>query len=317
MSAHDLDTLVHRLRTAGCVFAEDEAVLLLAAASDPAHLETLVAQRVAGSPLEHLLGWAEFRGLRVVVGPHVFVPRQRTAFLVEQAVALTLDLVERRTRETAAEPSQLTERDWAAMQRKMSRGAAPIHSDDDTLPTLCRFEEATYANPVVVDMCCGSGALGLSLAVDLAAHGVRAELTATDIEPHAVEYARRNLATHDFPVYRGDLFEPLPADLAGRVDILLANTPYVPSAEIATMPPEARDHEPRVTLDGGPDGLDLLRRIAAAAPHWLAPGGHLLVEESDAQADPAAAIMRAAGLSARVAEDEERGATVVIGTRPD
>ncbi|MFE6861104.1 methyltransferase [Nocardia sp. NPDC057668] len=170
---------------------------------------------------------------------------------------------------------------------------------------------------VILDMCCGSGALGLSLVTDLLAEGIRVNLTAADIEPHGVACARRNLEPLAAAVFHGDLFEPLPADLAGRVDILLANTPYVPSAEIATMPPEARDHEPRVTLDGGPDGLDLLRRIAAAAPHWLAPGGHLLVEESEAQADPAAAIMRAAGLSARVAEDEERGATVVIGTRPD
>ncbi|MGV9410635.1 putative protein N(5)-glutamine methyltransferase [Nocardia sp. NPDC003693] len=276
MTAPDLDTLVHRLRAAGCVFAEDEAALLLEAATDPAHLETFVAQRVAGSPLEHLLGWAEFRDLRVAVGPEVFVPRQRTAFLVEEAVALARELVEKWDRET------------------------PPDSID----------------PVVVDMCCGSGALGLSLAVDLAAHGIRAQLTASDIEPHAVDYARRNLAPYDFPVYRGDLFEPLPAALAGHIHILLANTPYVPSAEIATMPPEARDHEPRVTLDGGPDGLDLLRRIAVQAPRWLAPGGHLLVEESEAQAEPAAAIMHAAGLTARVAEDEERGATVVIGTRP-
>ncbi|MGX1809672.1 putative protein N(5)-glutamine methyltransferase [Nocardia sp. NPDC055321] len=316
MTAPDLDTLVHRLRAAGCVFAEDEAALLLEAATDPAHLETLVAQRVAGSPLEHLLGWTEFRGLRVAVGPEVFVPRQRTAFLVEEAVALARELVEKWSRETPSEPARPTLQDWVDMQIEMGRPADEIVRDEDLIPALCLFGRGPRIDPVVVDMCCGSGALGLSLAVDLAAHGIRAKLTASDIEPHAVDYARRNLAPYDFPVYRGDLFEPLPAALAGHIHILLANTPYVPSAEIATMPPEARDHEPRVTLDGGPDGLDLLRRIAAQAPRWLAPGGHLLVEESEAQAEPAAAIMRAAGLTARVAEDEERGATVVIGTRP-
>ena len=81
------------------------------------------------------------------------------------------------------------------------------------------------------------------------------------------------------------------------------------------MPPEARDHEPRVTLDGGADGLDVLRRVAAVAPRWLAPGGHLLVETSEAQAAAAVDAFAAAGLAARVVEDEDAGATVVVGTR--
>lgn len=265
----DTGTLVHRLRMAGCVFAEDEAELLIGAATDPEHLESLVVQRINGFPLEHLLGWAEFRGLRVAVAPQVFVPRQRTSFLVEQAIELG---------------------------RNLARAGAE-------------------AELIALDMCCGSGALGLAFANELAAEGIRIALTATDIEPHAVECARRNLTVHGAQVFEGDLFDPLPPDLAGRVQILLANTPYVPSEEIAWMPPEARDHEPRLTLDGGPDGLDLLRRIAAVATHWLAPGGHLFVEESEAQAPLAATIMRDHGLMPYIAEDEERGATVVIGTR--
>ncbi|MFJ4654994.1 putative protein N(5)-glutamine methyltransferase [Nocardia sp. NPDC088792] len=268
MSAPDTDTLVARLRAAGCVFAEDEAALLLGAATDAAHLESLVVQRIAGYPLEHLLGWAEFRGLRVGVAAGVFVPRQRTGFLVEQAVAL---------------------------------GRAGTAADR----TL-----------VALDLCCGCGALGLAFATEAAVAGLRVELTAADIEPAAVACARTNLAALGASVYEGDLFDAIPVDLAGRVDILLANTPYVPSAEIARMPPEARDHEPRVALDGGADGLDILRRIAAVAPEWLAPGGQLLVEESEEQASAAAEIMRRHGLVARIAEDEELGATVVIGTRP-
>ena len=80
------DPLVDRLRAAGCVFAEDEARLLRTAADSPAELDALVARRVEGAPLEALLGWAEFCGLRIAVDPGVFVPRQRTAFLVAQAV---------------------------------------------------------------------------------------------------------------------------------------------------------------------------------------------------------------------------------------
>src|SRR2546430_9541557 len=80
--------IVTRLRAAGCVFAEDEARLLIAAARTPAELDAMVSQRVAGLPLEQVLGWAEFCGLRITVAPGVFVPRRRTEFLVRQAVAL-------------------------------------------------------------------------------------------------------------------------------------------------------------------------------------------------------------------------------------
>jgi release factor glutamine methyltransferase len=117
-------------------------------------------------------------------------------------------------------------------------------------------------------------------------------------------------------VYQGDLYDPLPAGLRGQVTLLTANVPYVPAAEIRFLPPEARDHEPRATLDGGPDGLHVLRRVAAGAPGWLAPGGYLLIETSDRQAPDAAAAFADAGLLARVASDDELGATVVIGIWP-
>src|SRR5246127_2947620 len=80
--------IVDRLRTAGCVFAEDEARLLIAAAQTPAELDVMVGQRVTGLPLEQVVGWAEFCGLRITVAPGVFVPRRRTEFLVRRAVAL-------------------------------------------------------------------------------------------------------------------------------------------------------------------------------------------------------------------------------------
>ncbi|MFI5776407.1 putative protein N(5)-glutamine methyltransferase [Nocardia sp. NPDC051570] len=261
MIVPDIDSLVVRLRRAGCVFAEEEAALLMAAASSPGELETLVAQRISGVPLEHLLGWAEFRGLRVAVAAGVFVPRRRTEYLVAQAVA---------------------------------RGGA---------------------DAVVLDMCCGSGALGLAVATELSAAGIAVELVASDIEPAATACARRNLAPLAARVVQGDLFAPLPADLAGRVTLLLANTPYVPSGMVEQMPPEAREHEPRSALDGGPDGLDIARRVAADAPHWLAPGGHLFIETGHSQAATAAEIFTDTGLTPTIAESEEYYATVVIGTR--
>jgi len=245
-------SVVRTLRAAGCVFAEDEAALLVAAARTPDELTAMVEQRVAGRPLEHVIGWAEFCGLRIAVDPGVFVPRRRTEFLVELAASLT------------------------------------------------------QPGSVVVDLCCGSGALGAALAV--AAGPI--ELHATDVDPAAVRCARRNV---DGSVYEGDLFEPLPTPLRGRVDVLLANVPYVPSAEVELLPAEARQHEAQIALDGGADGLDVLRRVAAAAPSWLAPGGHLLIETSERQAPQAVAVFESCRLNTRVASDEDRGATVVIG----
>jgi release factor glutamine methyltransferase len=187
----------------------------------------------------------------------VFVPRQRTEFLVRQAAALS------------------------------------------------------RPDAVVVDLCCGSGALGAALAATLG----RVELYAADIEPAAVRCARRNVAAAGGQVYQGDLFDPLPPGLRGRVEILLANVPYVPTDAIELLPPEAREHEPRMALDGGVDGLAVLRRVAAAAPRWLAPGGHLLVETSERQASRAVETVARHGLTAMEVGSEELNATAVIGTR--
>jgi release factor glutamine methyltransferase len=115
-------------------------------------------------------------------------------------------------------------------------------------------------------------------------------------------------------VVDGDLYEALPATLRGRIDVLVANAPYVPTDAIGLMPPEARLHEARVALDGGTDGLDVQRRIADAAPLWLAPGGHLLVETSEQQAATTVEIFAQSGLVARVTSSDELDGTVVVGT---
>ena len=108
-------------------------------------------------------------------------------------------------------------------------------------------------------------------------------------------------------VYLGDLFGALPGGLRGRADILICNAPYVPTGDVAFLPAEARDHEPLVALDGGLDGLAILRRAAADAPGWLAPGGVLLVETSDRQGPEMAAAMAAAGLSPAVHDRRRLG----------
>jgi release factor glutamine methyltransferase len=203
----------------------------------------MLARRVAGEPLEQVLGWAEFCGLRVRVAPGVFVPRRRTEALVELAVSA-------------------------------ARGAGE--------------------RPVVVDLCCGSGAVGVAIA-----HALRAvELHAADVDPDAVACARLNVTTGR--VHEGDLFDALPLDLRGRVDVLAVNAPYVPTDEIRLMPPEARLHEHHVALDGGDDGLELHRRVAAGAGTWLVPGGTLLIETSPRQAAGTARCCADAGLRVTV-----------------
>lgn len=244
--------IVERLRAAGCVFAEDEARLLEQNARDPDQLSRMVAERVAGVPLEYVLGWVEFCGLRVAVDRGVFVPRRRTEFLVGQAVALH--------------------------------------------PSLA------------VDLCCGTGAIGLALRARLP----DVDVHAVDLDPVAVRCALRNLGGQ---VYQGDLYDALPDRLRGDVDVIAVNAPYVPTAAIATMPPEAREYEPQVALDGGPDGMDVQRRVAAGAADWLATDGHLLVETSTVQADGTAAAFTEHGLVPRVLHSDDLAATVVIGSR--
>jgi release factor glutamine methyltransferase len=164
---------------------------------------------------------------------------------------------------------------------------------------------------VVVDLCCGSGALGAALA---AAAGP-VELHAADVDPAAVRCARRNVSAAGGQVYEGDLYEPLPVALRGRVDVLAANVPYVPTGEVGLLPAEARVHEARVALDGGADGLDVLRRVAAGATGWLRPGGTLFSEIGVGQVDAAKAALTAAGLAPDIRSDDDLDATVVIGRR--
>ncbi|MGD8192318.1 putative protein N(5)-glutamine methyltransferase [Brevibacillus ginsengisoli] len=166
---------------------------------------------------------------------------------------------------------------------------------------------------VVVDLCCGSGAVGAVLASTIE----RVELYATDIDPAAVRCARRNITDAGGGlVYEGDLYTPLPTALRGRINVIVANTPYVPTQAIELLPSEARLHETRLALDGGMDGLDVQRRVVAEAPLWLAPGGHLLVETSKRQSQMTLELFSGNGLISQIISFDELDATVVIGTKP-
>lgn len=272
----EADPLVARLRAAGCVFAEEEAAELRGSGRAGAALEALVARRVAGEPLEHVVGSVLLGGVRLRVDPGVFVPRQRTLLLVEEA----------------------------------SRLLAAARADGGPVPDAPRPDA-----PVLVDLCCGAGPVAA-----LVAHrvpGVR--VVAGDLDPRAVACARVNLDAApggaSTVVACGDLDAVVPPELAGAVDVLTAHVPYVPTAALALLPPEAREHEPAAALDGGADGLDLLRRVASAASRWLRPGGTLLVEVGEGQVDAAGAAYARAGLAPRLLRDDERGALVLAGER--
>ncbi|HCX85355.1 MAG TPA: putative protein N(5)-glutamine methyltransferase [Micrococcales bacterium] len=251
-----LAALVTALRGAGCVFAEEEAALL---AELPApERAAALSRRVAGEPLEHVLGWAELAGVRVAVGPGVFVPRRRTEALVAQA------------------------------QRLLT------------------------PDGVLLDLCCGSGAVARVLAERCRP----ARVHASDVDAAAVAVAAVNLAGLG-TVSVADVVDGVPPDLRGTVTVLTANVPYVPTRELDLLPRDVREHEPRFTHDGGADGLDLLRRVLTAAVTWLAPGGVALSEVAPHQVGAALEAAYAVGLVPGCAVDDERDVAVLLARRPD
>ncbi len=258
MSSLRLADVVARLRAVGCVFAEDEAALLMSEwEGDDFAIEAAVAERESGVPLEQILGWAEFAGLKIGLLPGVFVPRRRT------------ELVSR----------------WGA--------------------------ELAPQGGTVVDLCCGSGAVAAAIAHQ------RPDLTviASDVDPVAYATAFRNLEPYGADAYLSDMDASLPRTLRRAVDVVTACPPYVPTLQIAMMPPEARDHEPHSALDGGETGVELQASVFEAAMRLLGPGGHCVVETSDHLADETLAAAEAAGLAARTEEDDELGAVVVVARR--
>jgi release factor glutamine methyltransferase len=258
-----LDEAVQALRAAGVSSPEVDAELLLAHVTgrqrgtlrlldppvDPGQAAVfgdLVAQRAQRIPLQHLTGRAPFRHLELLVGPGVFVPRPETELVV--------DLV------------------------------------------LAHLRAGASAEPVLVDLCTGSGALALALATEVPGSAVHA----VERAPGALDWAARNLAEHAPVVAAAGSSVALQdadattcaepggplADLAGGVDVVVSNPPYIPDAAVPREP-EVRDHDPHLALFGGTDGLAVIRPLAGQAARLLRPGGLLLVEHADVQGERA------------------------------
>lgn len=253
-----ISAAVRRLAQAGCVYAEQEAAILVEASGTVADLDSKLSRRESGEPLEYIVGWTDFHGLRFAVADGVFIPRARSGFLVQEAASLI---------------------------RCMTRSGRSV---------------------VVVDLCCGVGAVGGALAAGLP----QVDLYAADVDPRAVACARMNLAAWGGAVYQGDLFTALPRRLRGRIDVLVASPPYVPTEQIRLLAREAREFESLAALDGGVEGLDLVGRIARGARRWLSPQGCLAVEVGQSQLDRAALILDDLGYEVRAVTSDEYGSAV-------
>lgn len=222
----------------------------------------LIERRAAREPLQYLLGWEDFRGLRLAVTPAVLVPRPETEGLVEWAVEVL----------------------------------------------------GSRREPVVADLGTGSGVIACAIAHTRPT----AEVLAVEVSAGALAVASRNVRelglSSRVRLLAGDLFAPL-GSIPGSLDLVVANPPYLPTGVIASLPPEVSRHEPRAALDGGPDGMTVIRRIVAGAPGVLKPGGWLLMEIGEDQAGPLASLMAAEGFSGIRARRDLNGVERYIGGR--
>ncbi|TMJ03847.1 MAG: peptide chain release factor N(5)-glutamine methyltransferase [Bacillati bacterium ANGP1] len=255
--------------------------------------QRVLAERGRGRPVPYIVGQREFMGLTFAVDERVMIPRPETEVLVEFIV------------------------EWMG---RRERGNPHVGSGRSA-GTRERDAGSRIPDPgsrlSVVDVGTGSGCIAVSLAQLLPP----AIVFATDISVEALEVARANAARHRvghrITFLQGDLLAPLPPHLAGRVDAVAGNPPYVPVSQRAALPREIRDFEPPVAVFIGGDGIAVHRRLIAEAPRWLGPSGLLAMEVGAGQADAVAGVMASDGKYARVRTLADYGGIqrVVAGER--
>ena len=220
----------------------------------------LVDRRAAGEPLQYIVGTQEFMGLTFKVDPRVLIPRMDTETLVENAISVI---------KTGA----------------LSGEGARV--------------QPARTNWSVLDLCTGSGAIGISIA-KLASEYSDVNVTISDISEDALSVAKENIklnqAEKNVKAVKGDLFNPFKKLFRKqKFDMIVSNPPYVRADEIGYLQKEIKDHEPMSALDGGADGLDFYRRIAAEAPEYLVDGGIILLEIGDSQGADVATLLHEGG----------------------
>ena len=208
-------------------------------------------RRAAGEPMQYILGHTDFMGLEIRVAPEVLIPRPETEGLCE-----------------------LLEEEAKARRTAGTAGSALQPAYVQTWPAR------------ILDLCTGSGCIAAWAA---SAFG-DAQIVAADLSEAALAIATENCRAHEsYPgqieLLQGDLFGALDDGSGNRpqFDAILSNPPYIPSRTVDRLDAEVKDFEPRLALDGGPEGMDLVSRIIKEAPDWLAPGGLLLMEIDDTQ----------------------------------
>ena len=256
-----------------------DRILLYARFREPApqsvrdQMRSLVQRRATHEPIAYLVGHKEFHSLKFAVSPAVLVPRPETETLVE-----------------------------AALESLAERAPIPSGEVDPFGPAPQEVR--------VLDLGTGSGCL----AVTLAKRNPGAQVTAVDVSPDAVALAKRNAEAHGVSdrvrVVEGDLFSAVAGQ---RFDLIVSNPPYVRTEELSGLQADVRDHEPHLALDGGTDGLEIARRLIAAAPSHLTAGGELMLELDPRQMAAARESLEAAGFShVRVRRDAAGDERVVL-----
>ena len=215
----------------------------------------LIERRASRVPLQHITGRQEFMGLPFEVNDKVLIPRQDTETMVEDALELL---------------------DKGTLRRQEYTGGLGKGTD-------------------VLDLCCGSGAIGISIAK--LAKG--AHVTCSDLSKEALEVAQRNARLNDCKSVKfteSDMFDAFCGRLGKKkFNLIISNPPYIPPSVIEGLEPEVRDHEPMMALDGGADGLDFYRIIAQHAPEHLKKGGVLMLEIGFDQKDAVKGLLQETG----------------------
>jgi release factor glutamine methyltransferase len=234
--------------------------------------------------------------------------------LTDNQRAVMRDLIKRRA---AAEPvAYLVEhREFFGLDFQVTKDVLIPRPDTETLIVEALEVMKPHGAPRVLDIGTGSGCIAIALAVNCP----NAEITAIDLSEPALAIARQNAEKHEvasrIQFLHGDLFAPLSG--GEPFDLIASNPPYIASAEIETLAADVRLHEPRSALDGGPDGLDIIRRLIAATPAHLHPGGKLLIEISPEQAESVTQLLAANGSYGDIAvlRDLSKQARVVRAVR--
>ena len=244
-------------------------------------LRAYVTRRGKGEPLQYITGEVGFRHITVKVRPGVLIPRPETEVLVSEALAL-LPAAPKRVAQHAWPEDDLPPVPWPegeAGEQRPERTADQGVAEDESTPAVASGEPAPEPPELLVaDLCTGSGCIACSVAYE---HPL-ARVVATDIVPEAVALARDNVAALELgdrvEVLSCDLGEGVDPTLMGAFDLVVSNPPYVPTAVMDDIPREVAEFEPALALDGGADGLDVLRRLLPWCRRALKEGGGFAFE---------------------------------------